>query len=101
MLPAASTVIGLVTSRLERVPPSSVGNGLRRVPTPVVLLTRNTEPPLPGTYSEPLASAGWNTGSQSSTALPGAFQSLPNCHATFSAVCEPFHVYLVSPHDCE
>src|SRR5437763_4364522 len=101
MFPLESTVIGLRTSTFAFTPPSSVGKGLRRVPAPVLLLTLNTEPPAPGTYRKPLASAGWNTGSQSSIRLPAAFQSLANCQATFRAVCAPFHVYLVSPHCCD
>src|ERR1051325_6389978 len=101
MLPLESTLIGVTTSRFARAPPSSPGNGLMRVPTPVFLFTRHTEPPLPGTYSEPLASAGWNTPSQFVLSCPAAVQSLVNCHCTLSWVCVPFQRYLVSPHVCD
>src|SRR6266850_856720 len=96
MRPDASTVSGLVTKRLWL----TLLNGLSRVPVPVDLFTFQIEPPAPGTYSTPLASAGWNTGSQKSVAsVPGAFQSVVNTHTGTSV--PPLQVYFVSPHVCD
>src|SRR2546421_653991 len=71
-------VSGLVTKRLLL----TLLNGLMRVPVPVAL-TFQSVPPAPGTYNAPLARAGWNTGSQKSLRLPGAFQSV----VTWAACC--------------
>jgi hypothetical protein len=87
MLPALSTVTGEITLRFAFRPPPGVANAWSRVPTPVSVFTRQTDPPLPGTYSEPFASAGWKTPSQFVKREPTAFQSLSNRQASSSAVC--------------
>jgi hypothetical protein len=56
---------------------SRTGKGSRRASSRPVFRSRRTMvPPAPGTYTEPLASTAWKTGSQNVSALPGAFQSL-------------------------
>src|SRR2546427_2939659 len=92
--PWASTVSGPHSKRLLLM----LLNGLIRTPVPVVLFTRQTVPPAPGTYSDPLARAGWKTGSQKSNWLPAAFQSVVNCHCGTSV--PPLQEYFVSPHVC-
>src|SRR5215469_14941220 len=100
MFPCVSTVMGEETNVCgSMVSPK----GLKRASTvPLPIANRKTVPPAPGTHTESMVSAAWNTGCQPPSDPPASgsgFQSLANDHIwTNCPFCQcrrfSFHTWL-------